>query len=249
MGEPDEVIPSFRPRLFTRGAAMRLGVFAGLVSLLGLYGWNKSIRMPGRSYKGPLPALTATDVALRERLRGHVVTLATHIGARSTSVPAGLARAEAYVRGELTRAGYAVTDEVFRADGVTCRNFVVERPGTTRPREVVILGAHYDGVNDKPAANDNASGTAALIELARAFTHIDTARTPGVGWSDHWSYWQVGYPAIMVTDSAPYRDPNYHTLRDTPDKLDFDRMTRVVAGLAPVVRDLATVDRRALTRD
>jgi hypothetical protein len=356
MGEPDAGMPNSRPRLFTRAAAMRLGVIAGLISLLSLYGWNNSIRMPGSSYTGPLPALTARDVALRERLRGHVVTLATHIGARSTSVPAGLARAEAYVRGELTRAGYAETDEVFRADGVTCRNFVVERPGTTRPREVVIVGAHYDGVINKPAANDNASGTAALIELARAFTHIDTARTlrfvaftneephhfqtesmgslvnarrarqrgddvvamlsletvgyddtrpgsqqyppplslfypdrgdfiafigstemaplvrralgtfrasarfpsegaalsartPGVGWSDHWSYWQVGYPAIMVTDSAPYRDPNYHTPRDTPDKLDFDRMTRVVAGLVPVVRDLATVDRRALTRD
>lgn len=76
-----------------------------------------------------------------------------------------------------------------------------------------------------------------------------SARTPGVGWSDHWSFWQVGYPAIMVTDSAPYRDPNYHTHRDTADKLDYDRMTRVVAGLVPVVRDLATADRRALAVD
>ena len=72
--------------------------------------------------------------------------------------------------------------------------------------------------------------------------------TPGVGWSDHWSYWRNGYAAIMVTDSAPYRDPNYHTMHDTPDKLDFDRMTRVVAGLIPVVRDLASAPRATLQR-
>ncbi len=130
MGEPDAPIPSFRPRLFTRGAAIRLGVVAGLVSLLSLYGWNRSIRMPGRSYSGPLPALTASDVALRERLRGHVVTLATHIGAEHVG-PRGLARAEAYVRGELTRAGYAVTDEVFRADEVLPQ---LRRPSTWAPR-------------------------------------------------------------------------------------------------------------------
>lgn len=346
-------MPSFRPKFFTRGAAIRLGLFGAAIALLTLYGWNKTIRMPGRSYAGALAPLTADELRLRDRLRGHVETLASRIGARSTSAPAGLARAEAYVRGELAGAGYEVSDEVFRADGMACRNFIVERAGRARRAEVVLIGAHYDGVLDKPAANDNASGTAALIELARALAQADvartlrfvaftneephhfqtesmgslvnarrarrrgddivamvsletvgyydtragsqryppplslfypdrgdfiafvgstemaplvrhalgtfraqasfpsegtalSARTPGVGWSDHWSYWQVGYPAIMVTDSAPYRDPNYHTPRDTPDKLDFDRMTRVVAGLIPVVRDLATVERRAL---
>lgn len=356
MSEPDEPMPSFRPKLFTRGAAVRLGLFAAALAAGSLYGWNKTIRMPGRSYAGALAPLSSEEAALRDRLRGHVEALAARIGARSTSAPAGLARAEAYVRGELAGAGYEVSDEGFRADGMTCRNFIAERAGTTRRSEVVLIGAHYDGVLDKPAANDNASGTAALIELARALARVQTprtvrfvaftneephhfqtesmgslvnarrararrddvvamvsletvgyydtragsqryppplslfypdrgdfiafvgstemaplvrhalatfrararfpsegtalsARTPGVGWSDHWSYWQVGYPAIMVTDSAPYRDPNYHTMRDTIDKLDFDRMTRVVAGLVPVVVDLATVERGALSRE
>ncbi|MBL8879240.1 MAG: M28 family peptidase [Phycisphaerales bacterium] len=59
------------------------------------------------------------------------------------------------------------------------------------------------------------------------------------GWSDHWSFWQQGYPALMVTDTAPFRNPHYHTPQDTPDKIDFDRMARVVAGVERVVRILA----------
>jgi hypothetical protein len=60
----------------------------------------------------------------------------------------------------------------------------------------------------------------------------------GVGWSDHWSFWQEGYPAIMVTDTAPFRNPNYHQPGDTPDTLDYERMARVVNGLVAVVRNL-----------
>jgi Zn-dependent M28 family amino/carboxypeptidase len=62
---------------------------------------------------------------------------------------------------------------------------------------------------------------------------------PGIGWSDHWSFWQQGYPAVMVTDTALYRYPHYHEPTDTPDKIDFDRTARVVNGLLDVVRGLA----------
>ena len=58
---------------------------------------------------------------------------------------------------------------------------------------------------------------------------------PGVGWSDHWSFWQEGYPAIMITDTAPFRYPYYHTEADTPDKLDYERLALVVRGLEKVV--------------
>jgi Zn-dependent M28 family amino/carboxypeptidase len=52
-----------------------------------------------------------------------------------------------------------------------------------------------------------------------------------VDWSDHASFWDEGYPAIMVTDTAPYRYPYYHTSLDTPDKVDYERLARVVHGL------------------
>jgi Zn-dependent M28 family amino/carboxypeptidase len=62
---------------------------------------------------------------------------------------------------------------------------------------------------------------------------------PGVGWSDHWAFWQAGYPAIMVTDTAPFRYAHYHRHSDTPDKVQYDRLARVVTGLEGVVTALA----------
>jgi hypothetical protein len=65
------------------------------------------------------------------------------------------------------------------------------------------------------------------------------AALPGVGWSDHWAFWQSGYPAVMVTDTAPFRNPNYHEASDLPDTLDYDRFARVVAGLEKVIAELS----------
>lgn len=62
---------------------------------------------------------------------------------------------------------------------------------------------------------------------------------PGIGWSDHWSFWKEGYPAFMVTDTAPYRYPFYHSPFDTPDRIDYERLARVVMGLVGVVAGLA----------
>jgi hypothetical protein len=64
---------------------------------------------------------------------------------------------------------------------------------------------------------------------------------PGIGWSDHWSFWQQGYPAAMVTDTAVFRYGPYHTKADTPEKVSYDALARVVAGLERVVADLAGV--------
>ncbi|HWR16234.1 MAG TPA: M28 family peptidase [Terriglobales bacterium] len=79
------------------------------------------------------------------------------------------------------------------------------------------------------------------IEEFRLTTHFPSegASLPGwiegVGWSDHWSFWQIGVPAIMVTDTAAFRDPHNHKADDTPDKLDYDKMARVVLGLKRVI--------------
>jgi hypothetical protein len=58
---------------------------------------------------------------------------------------------------------------------------------------------------------------------------------PGVDFSDHLSYWRAGYPAVMITDTAFYRNPRYHSERDTPDTLDYARMAQVVDGLSAAV--------------
>lgn len=62
---------------------------------------------------------------------------------------------------------------------------------------------------------------------------------PGVGWSDHLSFWRQGYRALMVTDTAFFRYPYYHTALDTADRLDYGAMSRVVAGLCGAVTQLA----------
>lgn len=64
----------------------------------------------------------------------------------------------------------------------------------------------------------------------------------GVGWSDHWSFAQSGFRALMVTDTAVFRDPHYHTMQDLPERLDTARMARVVEGLALVLTDFVAAD-------
>lgn len=62
---------------------------------------------------------------------------------------------------------------------------------------------------------------------------------PGIDLSDHRNYWEAGYPAVMITDTAFYRNLNYHTASDTPETLDYVRMARVVEGLCGAVVELA----------
>jgi Zn-dependent M28 family amino/carboxypeptidase len=66
---------------------------------------------------------------------------------------------------------------------------------------------------------------------------------PGVSWSDQRSFWRYGYPGIMVTDTAPFRYPYYHSSSDTPDKLDYDRFTLVVSGMEKVIAGLDNCSR------
>lgn len=74
-------------------------------------------------------------------------------------------------------------------------------------------------------------------ESAAAFFWI-----PGVAWSDHYSFWRRGYRALMVTDTAFYRYPYYHTPQDTPAGLDYTRLAAVATGLAEAFAALAVQD-------
>jgi len=69
----------------------------------------------------------------------------------------------------------------------------------------------------------------------------------GIGWSDNWSFWKEGYPAIwkegypaiMVTDTALFRYQYYHSQQDVPDRIDYERMARVVVGISQIIRELS----------
>jgi len=110
------------------------------------------------------------------------------------------------------------------------------------------LGMFYPNVGDFIGFVSNVKSRALLRRVITSFRkHAKIpsegaslpAFIPGVSWSDQWSFWQHGYPAIMVTDTAPFRYPYYHSSNDTPDKLDYDRFTLVVSGMEKVIQDLA----------
>ncbi len=65
---------------------------------------------------------------------------------------------------------------------------------------------------------------------------------PGIGWSDHLSFWRQGYLALMITDTAPYRYPHYHRPSDTPDKVDYPSLARMTDGLKGMLTRLAQAD-------
>ena len=300
--------------------------------------------MPGKSYSGVLPTLTNAEKQCRDRLRNHVSTLADRIGERNLNHYEALRASAEFIEGELRGAGLQTEPQEYFISGKSVKNIESEIRGTLRPDEIVIIGAHYDSVVGSPGANDNASGVAALLELAREFNNESAQRTlrfvafvneeppyfqteemgsrvyarrskqraenivamisletigyysdaensqvypfpfsffypsvgnfigfvgntasrslvrsaiktfrndasfpsegvaapgwlTGIGWSDQWSFWKEDYPAIMVTDTAVFRYPNYHRRSDASEKIDYDRMVRVVSGLGSVIRD------------
>jgi hypothetical protein len=325
---------------------MRLGAAAIVLAVLAPGAWWSMIRMPGESHRGDLPPLTAEQAALGDELRQHVEALAGRIGERNLLRYRNLVAAGEFIERSLTEAGYAVERQEYDVEGRMCVNLAAETPGADRPQEIVVVGGHYDSVIDCPGANDNATGVAATLALARRLKGFRPSRTlrfvcfvneeppffqtanmgsrvyarrcrrrgekvtamicletigyysdekgsqrypppfslvypatgnfiafvgnygsrslvrqvvasfrqqaefpseggavpgflPGIGWSDHWSFWKEGYPALMVTDTAPFRYPHYHRFTDTPDKIDYERTARVVSGLEAVIKELA----------
>jgi hypothetical protein len=127
-----------------------------------------AIRMPGRSHRGPLPALDAAETAVSTRLRAHVRALADEIGERHVWHRGSLEAAAGYVEGAFRGAGLAVDAQHFAVRGVTVRNVIGAIGPDDASADCVVIGAHYDSVVGTAGANDNASGVAALVEVARA---------------------------------------------------------------------------------
>jgi hypothetical protein len=324
---------------------VRIGIYASLAIGLTLC-LAYMLGLPGDSWTGPTPRPTGDERALARTLEADVRTLSEEIGERNLRHPDALDAAAAWVELSLEAAGYEVTRQSFETDGRTVANLHADLVGGHERDELVVVGAHYDSAPGTPGADDNASGVAALLALARAFAgeprdrtvrfvgfvneeppHFQTddmgslvharaladdgaevvamlsletmafyrdepdtqsypfplslffpdtgnflgfvgdlgsrdllhraiatfredtalpsegaalpAGIPGVDWSDHWSFWQAGYPAIMVTDTAPFRNPHYHEPSDLPDLLDYERLARAVKGLERVVGELA----------
>jgi len=314
--------------------------------------WWFGMRMPGKNISKAAP-LSQDEVTLREELRADVQKLAGDIGERNMWHYPQLNAAADFIEDSFSRAGLHPRRDSYEIRGQACHNIGAEIPGEPQgaadsrpPPSIIVIGAHYDSVFGSPGANDNGSGVAAMLALARRFAGKTTQHTlrfvafvneeppyflggdmgsfvyasrckargdkisamisletigyfsdaphsqsypspglgmfyprvgnfigfvsnvhsrtllrrvialfrkyakipsegaalpsfiPGVSWSDQWSFWRCGYPGIMITDTAPFRYPHYHSASDTPDKLNYDRFTLVVSGMEKVIEDL-----------
>src|SRR5260370_24598086 len=118
------------------------------------------------------------------------------------------------------------------------RQYYTDQPSSQRCP--ALLRFFYPDRGNFLAFVSNVTSRRSLKQLVDAFrAHSDFPAEslatfefiPAVAWSDHVSFWRHGYRAVMVTDTAFYRYAYYHTARDTPEKLNYAAMGRVVDGL------------------
>lgn len=136
------------------------------------------VKMPGKSYQGRVPLLGHGQDALRARLTNHVETLAVGIGERSIGNYQGMLNAIEYIEQEFRGLNLKVERQDIEFDGKVMPNLIVEVKGKTRQDEIVVVGAHYDTVNNTPGADDNATGVAAMLELTRVFARRSGEHAP-----------------------------------------------------------------------
>ena len=145
-----------------------LAVICGLVALVVSVMW-----MPGKSYRGQTSAESKTEFALEHALRKHIQTLAGDIGQRNTEATLKLSRE--YIHSYLEKFGYTVKEQKYKVDNDIFMNLEAEKAGSDKNAGIVLVGAHYDSVSGSPGANDNGSGVATVLELAREFANKTNA--------------------------------------------------------------------------
>ena len=132
-----------------------------------IWGGSCMINMPGKSYSGPFEPLSPDEQCIRTNIEAHVAMLAGTIGERSLWDIEGLRAAEKYIRDEFAKSGYEVAAQDYQCRSNVVRNFEARLEGGSLSDEIILVGAHYDSVMGCPAANDNGSGVAGLLEMAR----------------------------------------------------------------------------------
>lgn len=143
--------------------ALAVGILTMAIGGFLVYG----VRMPGNSFRGVPPALVDSEVNLSNRLRDHIVVMVVDIGARNSSCHGALDRARNYIEAQFKQMGLKAKSIPYRFQGETFYNVEATLKGSDPSRPSIVIGAHYDSVEGSPGANDNASGVAALLELAR----------------------------------------------------------------------------------
>src|SRR6266576_1240264 len=168
-------------------AVLRSLVFSALritidvVAILVLLWWF-GMRMPGKNVSAAGP-LSPDEVALREELRANVQKLAGEIGERNMWHYAQLNAAADFIEDSFSRTGLRTRRDSYETGGQSCHNIEAEISGSQQgaavssPPPIIIIGAHYDSVFGSPGANDNGTGVAAMLALARRFARAKPKQT------------------------------------------------------------------------
>ena len=154
-------------KFITKHAIIRLAVLAAIIAIVCIWAYFTMIVMPGKSYAGPLPLLSDTQLSIRANLVYNVEKLADEIGERNIWQYKNLTESAKFIEKSLAEAGYVVNRHNYSVQGKTCCNIEAEVLGTKHPEQIVIIGAHYDSAFGSPGANDNASAVAAALVLAQ----------------------------------------------------------------------------------
>jgi hypothetical protein len=150
-------------------ALVGLGAAAAVVAVAGA---NYLTAVPGVSHTGALPPATDAETATAARLLAHIRAIASkphNIGHYDE-----LEKAARHIEGALTGLGYRPVPQIYEVDGRAVRNIeaVIEPARPDAATQTIVVGAHYDSYEDTPGANDNGSGTAAVLELARLLADL-----------------------------------------------------------------------------
>lgn len=161
-------------RRMTLPLALLLLVLVALAALGGFVAW--CTWMPGAGPPdGAPPSFTpARTEGLGGRLEAHVTRLAGEIGERNVWRPRALEAAADYIHSGFSVHGYNVAQQVLAIEGIAVSNLEAVRRGTDPAAPVIVLGAHYDTVAGSPGADDNASGVAAVLEIAGLLAELET---------------------------------------------------------------------------
>lgn len=149
-------------------------VLSGVLAGVSILVWWFMIRMPGHSTSAPA-ALSPEEKTLRAELVADVQKIAGDLGERNVPHYPALNAAADFIEQSLAGAGLQPRRDSYDVQGKACHNIEVEIRGACP--EILLVGAHYDSVFGSPGANDNGSGVAALLALARRFAGQPTGRT------------------------------------------------------------------------
>ncbi len=167
----------FRFQIASKAAVIRLAILSAILLILGIWVYFTMFWMPGKSYEGQLLPLQKEEIALQSLLEKDLQKFSVEIGSRNEGQYDNLNATKVFLETALTEAGYQVTQQEYKIKAKTYYNQEVEKVGTKYPDEVIIIGAHYDSAFASSGADDNGTGAAATLELARIFAQKSPKRT------------------------------------------------------------------------